>query len=137
MTQRAPAKIVRTLQALKTRAAQQQELASAVIFHRLCMTHSIPLPVRQHQFAKPDRKWALDFAWPDARLGLEVEGGIWSRGKHGRGAGILKDMEKANGLAVRGWRLLRVTPDQLLTPDTLDLIRTALNVPADQMRTQP
>lgn len=85
----------------------------------------IVTPIPEHRF-HATRKHRLDYAWPDAKLGLEVEGGVWTRGKHGRGSGIVKDMEKANLLAVAGWRLLRVTPTQLLDPHTAEMVRAAL-----------
>lgn len=85
----------------------------------------VVVPIPEYRF-HPVRKHRLDFAWPDQKLGLEVEGGVWTRGKHGRGSGIVKDMEKACLLACQGWRLLRVTPDQLTTMETAAMVRTAL-----------
>ena len=84
------------------------------------------VPIPEYRF-HPVRKHRLDYAWPDAKLGLEVEGGVWTRGKHGRGSGIVKDMEKANLLACAGWRLLRVTPDQLTLEETAAMVKAALN----------
>lgn len=85
----------------------------------------LPRPVPEYRF-HPTRKWRLDYAWPDHRLGLEVEGGVWNRGKHGRGSGIVKDIEKSNALACLGWRLLRVLPSTLLSEQTITMLRTAL-----------
>lgn len=97
----------------------------SLMFRTLCKYEQVPIPVSEYRF-HPVRKWRLDFAWPDAKLGLEVEGGVWSRGKHGRGSGIVKDMEKSNALACCGWRLLRVVPNDLETLDTVHLVREAL-----------
>ena len=74
----------------------------------------------------PERKWRFDFAWPYKRVALEVQGGVWSRGKHGRGSGIVKDMEKANAAARLGWRVLYVVPDNVCMLETVDLIRDCL-----------
>jgi very-short-patch-repair endonuclease len=95
------------------------------LFRAFCAAMKLPLPEAEYRF-HPVRKHRLDFAWPDSRLGLEVEGGVWTRGRHGRGSGIVKDMEKANLLAELGWRLLRVTPKGLYTVDTKDSIDRAL-----------
>ncbi len=54
----------------------------------------LPVPEREHQFALP-RKWAFDFAWPDAissygehyKIAVEVEGGT---GKGGVSCGRCK-----------------------------------------------
>ena len=36
---------------------------------------------REYRFAPP-RRWRADFAWPQARLLVEIEGGLWKRGRH-------------------------------------------------------
>ena len=77
----------------------------------LCRAHRLPEPVPEYQF-HPTRKWRFDYAWPLHKLALEVEGGIWTQGRHTRGAGALADMEKYSEAAILGWRLLYVTPDQ-------------------------
>ena len=50
-------------------------------------------------------------AWPDLRVAVEVEGGVWSKtpGRHTRGAGFEADCEKYNAAAAAGWRVARVT----------------------------
>lgn len=81
----------------------------------------LPEPVREYVFAKP-RKWRWDFAWPDHFLAVEVEGGIWNRGRHGRGSGIVGDIEKGNAAVMRGWRMLRVTGDMVKKGEAVRLI---------------
>ncbi|WP_321822893.1 hypothetical protein [Pyramidobacter piscolens] len=61
----------------------------------------------EYMFAKPDRQWRSDVAWPDVKVGLEINGGIWQMGRHNHPAGYLKDLEKNNGYAVRGWLLFQ------------------------------
>lgn len=54
------------------------------------------------------RRWRVDFligGW----LVVEVEGGHWVNGRHTRGLGFENDCEKYNELAIRGFRVLRVT----------------------------
>lgn len=80
---------------------------------------------REYRF-HPKRKWLFDFAWPNARVALEVEGGVWTRGRHTRGAGFLADIEKYNAATLDRWRVFRCTPDTLCTPATLDLIEQAV-----------
>lgn len=64
---------------------------------------------RDYRFAMPERKWALDFAWPARRIALEVEGGTWVEGRHSRAQGFERDAEKYCEAAIAGWRVLRVT----------------------------
>ena len=44
---------------------------------------------------------------------VEVEGGIWSGGRHTRGKGYLGDMEKYNAATVMGYRLIRFSTEQV------------------------
>lgn len=69
-------------------------------------------PVREYTFAPP-RRWRFDFAWPEARVAVEVEGGTWDRGRHTRGAGYAGDCAKYNAAVLGGWRVLRFTSDML------------------------
>ena len=92
----------------------------------------IPKPLLEYQF-HPTRKWRFDFSWPQDGpngdgIALEVEGGVWTRGRHGRGSGIVKDMEKYNAAALAGWLVLRVLPKDLCTDTTATMLRMALNV---------
>ena len=108
----------------KALASAKKAQQERTFLHNL-ITLRVPLPTPEFVF-HPTRKWRLDYAWPAHKLALEVEGGVWSGGKHGRGSGIVKHMEKANGLACLGWRLLRVTPKELPSASTALLVREAL-----------
>jgi len=66
----------------------------------------LPAPVTEHRFHKP-RRWRFDLCWPDQMLAVECEGGVWSGGRHTRGAGFEADMEKYNTAAMDGWTVLR------------------------------
>lgn len=86
-------------------------------------------PQTEYQFAADaGRKWAFDVAFVEQRVALEVEGGVWSEGRHTRGSGFLADMEKYNAAAVRGWRLLRCVPDDLYGAQVVQLVRDALKL---------
>jgi very-short-patch-repair endonuclease len=53
------------------------------------------------------RRWKFDVAWPGYKVAVELEGGIWTRGRHTRGKGYRRDMEKYNAAAKTGWAVLR------------------------------
>lgn len=55
------------------------------------------------------RDWAFDFAWPELKLAVEIEGGIWSGGRHTRGKGFDEDCRKYNSAVKLGWRVYRFT----------------------------
>jgi very-short-patch-repair endonuclease len=65
-----------------------------------------PAYVTEHRF-HPTKRWRFDYAWPDAKVALEIEGGIFTRGAHVRPRGIADDIDKANAAAHLGWRLFR------------------------------
>ncbi len=69
----------------------------------------IPAPEREYKFM-PDRKFRIDFYWPDVKLAVEIEGGVWTRGRHTRGSGFIRDAEKYNLMTEHGIALLRYTP---------------------------
>lgn len=102
-----------------TTKAQHSRLLPAV-----CVAAGLPEPVCEFAFLSP-RKWRFDYAWPDFSVALEVEGGAFTLGRHTRGAGFMKDMEKYNEAALAGWRVLRVTPSQLLTSGP-ELVKRAI-----------
>jgi very-short-patch-repair endonuclease len=94
-------------------------------FLLMLRARKMPTPTPEFRF-HPVRKFRWDWAWPEHRLALEVEGGVWSGGAHGRGTGIVRDMEKSTLAAEEGWRIIRVTPSNLATEATMDSIHRAL-----------
>lgn len=73
----------------------------------------MPEPVTEYKFAKlgMKRNWALDWAWPDLRIGVEVDGGQFAKfgGRHNSDA----DREKRNAFAMLSWRVFYFSPQQL------------------------
>lgn len=72
------------------------------------------------------RRWRADFAILEHKILIEVEGGIWVRGRHNRASGYIKDMEKYNTATSMGFRVLRFQPSDLLKTETLDLIKKTI-----------
>lgn len=97
------------------------------LFPSVCASLGIPRPVAEHRFAPP-RRWRFDFAWPDYMIALEVEGGAWIQGRHTRGSGFVKDLEKYREAACLGWRVLRCTPSELFTERIARDVKRALGV---------
>ncbi len=95
------------------------------LFYALLKRDGLPLPTPEYRF-HASRRWRFDYAWPDQRVALEVDGGVWTRGRHTRGAGWLKDTEKLNAACVAGFRMLRCSPDQLCDLAFIETIRAAL-----------
>lgn len=84
------------------------------IFYATLLGMRLPIPESEFRF-HPTRKFRFDFAWPDHKLGLEIDGGVWTGGRHTRPKGFIRDQEKTNLAAVEGWQVLRVTPQDFDT----------------------
>lgn len=93
------------------------------MFFRLIRDNpSIPDPIEEFKF-HPTRKWRVDLCWPDQKLVLEIEGGIFTNGRHVRPTGFIKDIEKYNALSILGYSLLRCTTQQMKSCESYDFLR--------------
>ena len=80
---------------------------------------------REYRFAPP-RQYRIDIAFVLQQLAVEVDGGIFTGGRHVRGAGVLQDCEKTSLLAIHDWRLIRVAPTHIKSGEALTWIELAL-----------
>lgn len=71
-------------------------------------------PVKEFLFC-PSRKWRADFAYVNERILIEVDGGAFCGGRHNRGVGFNKDIEKLNTATIMGYSVLRYTPENMDT----------------------
>lgn len=85
-------------------------------------------PEREYKLCA-GRRWKFDFAFPDRMLAIEVEGGIWSGGRHTRGSGYAKDMEKYNAAVKLGWRVLRYSTDMVLAGTAIEEVKEMMERP--------
>lgn len=86
----------------------------------------LPLPVREFRFL-PSRRYRADFAYPDLKLLIEIEGGVDNGGRHVSRNGFRRDCVKYNLACLAGWRLLRFTNDTLFDGSALKVVREALS----------
>lgn len=74
--------------------------------------NAFKLPVfhKEHAFCEK-RKWRFDFAWPDKKVAVEIDGGQWTQngGRHNRDS----DRVKMNEAVASGWRVLRFSTQQI------------------------
>ena len=83
-------------------------------------------PEREYRF-HPPRRWRFDFAFLDKKVAIECEGGTWTNGRHVRGSGFEKDVEKYNQAAIDGWIVLRFTGRMIADGTALQTIEAALS----------
>ncbi len=68
-----------------------------------------PTMIKEHR-PVPDRKWRFDFCNLAGRVAIELEGGVYTGGRHTRGKGFENDCEKYNeAILSGGWFVFRLT----------------------------
>lgn len=80
----------------------------------LLLKHGKVRYLKEYRF-HPTRKWRFDFAVLPLtyQIAIEVEGGVFSGGRHTRGQGYQGDLEKYNEAALLGWTVLRYSTQQV------------------------
>lgn len=91
----------------------------------LIRAEGLPEPAREYRFSET-RRFRFDFAWPDLQVAVECEGGTWSGGRHVRGGGYAKDLEKYNLAALMGWICLRFTRDMIEDGTAIEMIKQVM-----------
>jgi len=88
-------------------------------------------PVKEYRF-HPTRLWRFDVAFPEQRVAVECDGGVWSGGRHVRGGGYIADCEKLAEAAILGWRVLRVPTQWVKSGAALGYVERALRADAPE-----
>jgi very-short-patch-repair endonuclease len=86
--------------------------------------------LREYRF-DVKRRWRFDFAIPlgliaNKTLAVEIDGGTWSNGRHNRGSGFEKDRERDAAAMMSGWRVLRVTTNQVKSGKALEWVKALI-----------
>lgn len=77
---------------------------------RLLLKAKLPLPSSQYKIRGEGRFLArVDFAYPDARLAIEVDGYRWHSGRQR----WQRDLARRNVLTTLGWRVIHMTSTDL------------------------
>ena len=103
-----------------------KKASSLDIFPSLCKQITGYQCVKEYGF-HPLRKWRADYFLPEIKLCIEVEGGIFTRGRHVRPNGFKGDMEKYNTMSIMGLGFIRVIPSKLKSKQTFDSIISYAN----------
>jgi len=81
---------------------------------------------REYMF-HPVRKWRFDFAFVEAMVALEIQGGTYTQGRHNRGVAMEGEYEKINEAAVLGWRVMFATAKMVMNGRALEYVQCALS----------
>ena len=68
------------------------------------------------------RKWRMDYCHLASRTAIEIEGGVWSKGRHTRPQGFLNDCEKYNNAALLGYTVFRLATGMMDTKNVQPII---------------
>lgn len=82
---------------------------------------------REYRF-HDTRKWRFDFAMPDIKLAVEVEGGLYINGRHNRGKGYEDDLEKYGEAMKLGWTVYRCGPRMIKNGQALETIEKLIEL---------
>ena len=94
--------------------ARAAKLPPGVSEYRFAAHHvGLGPKLRERLTAAGLKDWRLDFAWIFEGVNVELQGGVWTQGRHSRGAGYTGDMEKQNAATLLGWRGLFFTSEML------------------------
>lgn len=83
---------------------------------------ALKIPFETEYKFHPDRKWRFDYAIIQAKIAIEVHGGVYTQGRHTRGKGFENDREKINTATILGWRVLEVTPEQIRNGKAIEFL---------------
>lgn len=110
----------------KSSRSKLGESAFPKVLAAWCREHGLPLPIAEWQF-HPTRRWKFDFGWGRPHfVALEIEGGVYAKGRHTRGKGYEGDCEKYNAAALLNWRVFRVTTGMVKSGKVWPLLEQAL-----------
>ena len=80
------------------------ESDAETLFNLIARELGLPDPRRQHLVILRGRKYRLDFAWPELRLAVEIDGAS----AHGLGE-LAADLRRQNQILLDGWLVMRFT----------------------------
>lgn len=111
---------------LKPRSRARIDYVEKLVFQIRAFRH--PAPQREVLF-HPTRKWRFDLAWPDWKVAVEYQGGIFSRqASHSSVAHIMRDQEKANEAQLYGWTLIYANAKTVTSGQAVDWINRAIEL---------
>lgn len=82
----------------------------------------------------PTRKWRFDYAIPELKIAIEIDGGLFNTymgkhpGRHSGGVGQREDMEKMNEAAAMGWLVFHFIPDERFALENRVLLQRAISM---------
>lgn len=87
----------------------------------------LPAPETEVRFHET-RRWRFDYAWPDRKIAVEYQGGIFYGGiGHNGIKGANRDCRKFSAATALGWRLFLINAEMVRDGSAFGFIQDALN----------
>jgi len=84
--------------------------------------------------SKRSKRYRLDFAHPDTKVGIEIQGGVYNRGRHVTGSGYERDCRKYNLAYTSNWTIFLLTAQMAKDATWLALIASHICLRDEQLR---
>lgn len=97
--------VVRGILARRPEGAPPTESDAETLFLQVARVCGVPEPRRQFVLIIEGRKFRIDFAWPDLRIAVEIDGAE----VHSRPGALRSDLLRQNRILLDGWTILRFT----------------------------
>lgn len=103
----------------RKRGKVKDDKTGFLIIWRAYRPHA-PMPETEYRF-HTKRRWRFDYAWPEKRVAVEIDGGFYMTGYNPKTGGYTPigghtkdtDREKQNMAVEMGWRVLHYSPQML------------------------
>ena len=84
--------------------------------------------------SKRSKRYRLDFAHPFSCTGVEIQGGVYNRGRHVTGSGYERDCKKYNLAYTSGWTIFLLTSTMAKDSAWLSLIAAHIAAQSERLR---
>ena len=71
--------------------------------------------------------WRFDIAITLHLIAIELDGAVFTLGRHSRGLGVISDMDKINAATINGWRVIRFTHTHHNHFDIVDMVKRIIS----------
>lgn len=93
------------------------------LFDESIQRYGIPEPIREYTF----HRWRFDYAWPQVKVFVEIDGGTYNGGDHVIGKGYERNCKKKNQAQLEGWIVLQGDRNMAATYDFALLVKKVIN----------
>jgi len=106
-------KTTKTTKTTKTKRPRNKITNNNLIYVQHVLAALFKCTIIQEYRFHAVRRWRFDFAIEHLKIAVEIDGGVYTSGRHTRGKGFSGDIIKLNAAALLGWTVYRFTYEQI------------------------